>query len=173
MSYIGNSGSITINDGAVTTIKLADDAVTFAKMQNVSTSKVLGRTTSGTGDVEELALTNFALLASDQSWSGSQRATPVTDNDGSFDMNAANDFLCTPGGTVTLVFTNYVQGQRGCIYINNSTSDTVGITTSRLLGPSGLATTLSATGKYWLSYWCVDATGGAEIVLVTATPALS
>ena len=116
---------------------------------------------------------NTAKLNSDQSWSGSQRATPVTDNDGSFDMNAGNDFLCTPTGTITLVFTNYVQGQRGCIYINNTSNYTIGLTASRLLGPSGLATTLSATGKYWLSYWCVDATSSAEVVLVTATPALS
>jgi hypothetical protein len=34
-----------------------DDSVTFAKMQNIATAKVLGRFTAGTGDPEELATT--------------------------------------------------------------------------------------------------------------------
>jgi len=50
-------GAVTtakIADGAVTTAKLADDAVTFAKVQNIATGTLLGRSTAGTGDVEEL-----------------------------------------------------------------------------------------------------------------------
>ena len=47
----------TPSDGTVTTAKLADDAVTYAKMQNVSaTSRVLGRKTAGAGDAEECTL---------------------------------------------------------------------------------------------------------------------
>ena len=41
-------------DGSVTTAKLADDAVTFAKTQNIATQRILGRTTAGSGDIEEL-----------------------------------------------------------------------------------------------------------------------
>lgn len=130
-------------------------------------------TSSDIGSTVQAYDANTAKTNADQSWSGSQRATPVTDNDGSFDMNAANDFLCTPTGTITLVFTNYVQGQRGSIYINNTSNYTVGLTASRLLGPSTAATTLSATGKYWISYWCVDATSSAEVVLISVSPALS
>jgi hypothetical protein len=44
----------TVPDSSVTTAKLADDAVTFAKMQNIATARLLGRATAGTGDVEEL-----------------------------------------------------------------------------------------------------------------------
>ncbi len=44
-------------DGSTTTAKLADDAVTYAKMQNVSaTSRILGRKTALAGDVEEMTL---------------------------------------------------------------------------------------------------------------------
>lgn len=43
-----------IVDGAVTTPKLAANAVTFAKMQDIATARFLGRTTAGSGDVEEL-----------------------------------------------------------------------------------------------------------------------
>lgn len=41
-------------DDSVTTAKIANDAVTFAKIQNIATARVLGRTTAGSGDVEEL-----------------------------------------------------------------------------------------------------------------------
>lgn len=43
-----------IASSAVTTTKIADDAVTFAKLQNIATSKVIGRTTAGSGDAEEV-----------------------------------------------------------------------------------------------------------------------
>ena len=48
-----------IDDSAVTTAKLATSSskstgVTFAKMQHISTDKILGRTSSGEGDVQEI-----------------------------------------------------------------------------------------------------------------------
>ena len=99
----------------------------------------------------------------DQSWTGSQRATPTTDNDGSFDMNAAMDFLCTPTAGFTLTFTNIVQGQRGSIYLVNGSNYAIAAAgTSKVT--SALLTTVSATGEYWLSYWSPDGTN----VLVTA-----
>jgi len=51
-----HSGEVTsVADGAQT---IANDAVTYAKMQNVSaTDKVLGRATAEAGDVEEIACT--------------------------------------------------------------------------------------------------------------------
>lgn len=46
-------------DSQVATAKIADGAVTYAKMQDVSaTSRILGRKTSGAGDVEELTLSD-------------------------------------------------------------------------------------------------------------------
>jgi Repeat of unknown function (DUF5907) len=43
---------------------VATDAVTYAKMQNVSaTSRVLGRVTAGAGDVEELTAANLTTIA--------------------------------------------------------------------------------------------------------------
>lgn len=42
-------------DGAVTTAKVADGAVTLAKVANIATARVLGRTTAGSGVVEELS----------------------------------------------------------------------------------------------------------------------
>jgi hypothetical protein len=50
------SNSTTIANNAVTTVKIADDQVTFAKMQNIATDRLLGRDTAASGDPEELTV---------------------------------------------------------------------------------------------------------------------
>jgi hypothetical protein len=53
---------VKLNNSAVTTNKLADDAVTYAKMQDINSGKVLGRLSSGSGNVEELNLGIIPLV---------------------------------------------------------------------------------------------------------------
>ncbi|MES3037882.1 MAG: hypothetical protein V4736_08250, partial [Bdellovibrionota bacterium] len=45
-----------IADTAVTTGKVADDAISFAKLQNLNSLRLLGRSTAGVGDAEELSI---------------------------------------------------------------------------------------------------------------------
>jgi hypothetical protein len=52
--------SDTTNWAAVAAVP--DDSVTFAKMQNIATAVILGRSTAGTGDVEELTGAQAAAL---------------------------------------------------------------------------------------------------------------
>ncbi len=53
------TGDVTTSGAAAT---IANDAVTFAKMQNIATNKLLGRGTASTGDIEEITLgTNLSL----------------------------------------------------------------------------------------------------------------
>ena len=97
--------------------------------------------TKGVGD---------ALLASDQTWTGSQRGTLVTDNDGSFDLNGGNNFFCTPAGNITLTFTNHTSGQSGYIlFVNSGHTISLAATTK---GDANLATTLTTAGTYLVSY---------------------
>ena len=57
----GNSGLVP--SGGVGTSNIADDAVTYAKLQNVSgTDKILGRDSSGAGVVEELTPANVRTM---------------------------------------------------------------------------------------------------------------
>lgn len=54
-----NSNALRLKDSGITTAKIADSSskttgVTFAKMQHVSTAKILGRVSASEGDVEEV-----------------------------------------------------------------------------------------------------------------------
>jgi hypothetical protein len=103
-----------------------------------------------------------------QAFSVSQRGTVTTDNDGSFDMNATNNFLCTPTSTVTLTFTNITAGQAGNIILVNSSNYTIGQAATTKVSATSLAA-ISATGTYWLSYYSPDGTN----VYVANTAALA
>jgi hypothetical protein len=63
---IGNAVNVnTPADGSVTTPKLADDAVTYAKMQNISaTLRLSGRKSAGAGDMEEISAAELRDLFS-------------------------------------------------------------------------------------------------------------
>lgn len=69
------TGDVTATAGGNATT-IANDAVTYAKIQNVSaTDKVLGRSTAGAGDVEEIACTAAGRALLDDADAGTQRTT--------------------------------------------------------------------------------------------------
>lgn len=108
-----------------------------------------------------------AKLDVDQSWSGSQRGAVTTDNDGSFDMNAGNNFSCTPSGGFTLTFTNITAGQSGYVLLINTGGHAITAASSTKVGASTLST-ISAAGTYLLSYL-----SNGTNVYVTASGALA
>lgn len=57
------STAISVPAGSVTTASIAADAVTFAKMQNISTGTLLGRTTAASGDPEQITPDSTLTLA--------------------------------------------------------------------------------------------------------------
>jgi len=58
-----------IQDGAVTTAKVANSAVSLAKIENIATSKVIGRTTAGTGTPELVSILDEDNMASNSATS--------------------------------------------------------------------------------------------------------
>ena len=90
-------------------------------------------------------------LATDQSWTGSQRATLVVDNDGSFDMDLGQNFKCTPAGGLTLTFTNFTDGQSGFIILVNSGGHAIARHSDTIADATFVAT-VSAAGTYIISY---------------------
>lgn len=74
----GDKGDITVS-GSGATFTIDNDVVTFAKMQNVSTNKLLGRATAGTGDVEEITLgTNLSYTGTTLNAAGGGGGNSVT-----------------------------------------------------------------------------------------------
>ena len=71
----GDKGDITVSaSGATWTVD--NDAVTYAKIQNVSaTDKLLGRSTAGAGDVEEIDCTAAGRALLDDADASAQRTT--------------------------------------------------------------------------------------------------
>jgi hypothetical protein len=53
LKWVTTSGDLSNSGGAFT---IANDAVTFAKMQNIATDSLVGRDTAGTGDPESITL---------------------------------------------------------------------------------------------------------------------
>lgn len=82
----------------VDTAEITNDAVTYAKVQNVTaTDKLLGRSTIGAGDVEEIACTAAGRALLDDAAASDQRTTLGL---GTIATQAANAVSIT-GGSVT------------------------------------------------------------------------
>lgn len=86
----GDYGDITVSGGGATWT-IDNGVVTYAKMQDVSaTDKLLGRSTAGAGDVEEITCTPFARTILDDANAAAVRTT-IGAGTGSGDMLGAND----------------------------------------------------------------------------------
>ena len=108
-----------------------------------------------------------AKLDVDQAWTGSQRSAFVTDNDGSFDMDAGQNFKCTPTALVNFTFTNITDGQSGYILLVNGSAYAHTKSTT-LKASSTLLTDIGAAGTFLVSY-IADGTN----VYLTSSQALS
>jgi len=131
---------------AIDATKIADGTVTSTEFQYINTLSSNAQTqinAKGVGD---------AVLANDQAWTGSQRATAVTDNDMSYDMNGGQNFISTPSGNAALTFTNITNGQSGFIKLINSGGHTISLHANSK-ADANLATTVTAAGTYLLSYF--------------------
>ena len=111
-------------------------------------------------------VTALVSLASDQSWSGSQRGTPSTVTDGTLDLDTANNFLYTPAGADVLEFSNETTGQSGFIKLINPSAYAISLG-SEVKAVSTFATDVSTAGTYLVTYFC-DGTN----VYVSASAAL-
>jgi hypothetical protein len=103
--------------------------------------------------VYEPADANTAKLDVDQTWTGAQRGTVTTDNDGSFDQSVSNNFSCTPSGNVTLTFTNHTAGQSGFVLFINTGGHTGNSLAATTKADSNFLTTINATGTYLIAYF--------------------
>jgi len=94
-----------------------------------------------------------AVLASDQSWSGSQRGTPQTITQGTLiDLDTGNNFLYTPAAADELSFANETTGQSGFIKLINPSGYTISLG-SEVKAVSTFATDVTVAGTYLVTYF--------------------
>lgn len=99
---------------------------------------------------------------------GRAEGTVTTDNDGGFDLNASNYFICTPSASLDITFTNETTGVAGTILLVNTTPQTITVGPDVFLSDADL-TAINSAGTYLLGFYCPDGTN----VYMSATPALT
>jgi len=147
-AIVSNNSSATEPSTTYAYMGWADTANDLYKVRNSANSAWVSVFTLSTGAI----ITGGLDLTTDQSWTGSQRGTVVTDNDGSFDMNGGNNFKCTPAGAITLTFTNITSGQSGFVLLVNSGGHTVSAHANSKVDATILAT-ISTAGTYLIGYF--------------------
>ena len=154
-SNVTAAGNLTLDvvgdiilDAAGNDIILKDNGTTFGQFTNDSGQLIIYN--AGSQMLKGNTGSN-ALFVAGVSVTGSARGTLTTDNDGSFDMNATNNFKCTPSGNFTLTFTNIVS-QSGNILLINSGGHTVSAHSNTKVDANILGT-ISTAGTYLLAYF--------------------
>jgi len=132
--YLQNTGVGEPSDLTVTTAKITDDAVTYSKIQNVSTTdRVLGRDSSGAGVIEEISPSSLRTMINvEDGATADQSASDIkTLLNSSGLVNAQIDASAAIAGSkITPDFgSQAISGGKISLYDNNSTSPTVLIAT--------------------------------------------
>jgi hypothetical protein len=145
------ASNVVITGGTFTGITAANIAGANISSGNAVLSNLSASNVTITGGTMS-NVSNVAYLDVDQTFSGSNRGAVTVDNDGSFDMNAGNNFQCTPNAAVTLEFTNITPGQSGFVLLDNTGAYTVSANSAVKVSTTALST-MSANGVYLMSYF--------------------
>jgi hypothetical protein len=117
----GDKGDITISSSG-TVLTIDNDAVTYAKIQNVSaTDRLLGRSSAGAGDVEEITCTSFGRSLIDDADAAAARTTLSVQPTASPAFTGTASFANT-GDVVPLTVTN--AGTANSFVVNDASGDT-------------------------------------------------
>lgn len=165
-SFTGAIGEVTVDtDKDVVVVHDGSTAGGFAMAKESDITNMLESTDIGSTVQGYDADTTKNDVAN--TFTASQRGTVTTDNDLSFDMDASNNFKCTPTANGTFTFTNITAGQSGNILLVNTTPQVISCASTTYISASDL-TAINVAGTYWLSYYS-DGTN----VYVSASQALT
>lgn len=155
------SGDVTIADGGAATI--ADDSVTFAKIQNAAANTIVVRDANSAGDLSAKAVTDTQILIGN--------GAGFTAASLSGDVTMANDGAVTIANNA--VETAMLATSLGTLGTNNFTGSFTGSFTGDGSGLTGIATTLgiegdSGTGTVDLTSQNLDVAGGTNLTSVAS-----
>jgi hypothetical protein len=165
---IGVGGGIEFNTGALrlsaftgdvtktaggTTLTIADDAVTYAKIQNVSaTNRFLGRITGGAGDVEELTGTQATTLL--DVFTDALKGLAPASGGGTSNFLRADGSWTAPGGAGHVIFNGADVGgltTRANLRVRNGLTATDSAPDTMVELGGALVQNTSITGTFWLT----------------------
>ena len=141
----------------------ADGTVTIANTVTNTDTKWDGGTTGLTASTGRTSLgldigsdvqaydADTAKTDTAQAWTLPQRTGLLTDNDGSFDLSAKQNFFCTPGGAKALTFANPQDGQSGYVKLVNAGAYVHTADTNTKIHADDL-TAIGAAGTFLLGY---------------------
>ena len=146
------SGTLPAGRYTDTTYSVQDGELSENSFTDADHTKLNGiEASADVTDATNVASAGAGMLTVDQAWTGSQRATLVTDNDGNFDLNAGQNFKCTPTAGLTLTFTNFANGQSGFIILVNSGGHAIA-RHGDTIADANFVATVSTAGTYIISY---------------------
>ena len=146
------TGNVTASGTGSVAATIADEAVTYAKMQHVSaTSRVLGRVSSGAGDVEELTGANLLSISGAVNAAGAiaaLEAEATVDLTGTLRFRSEMEVIATdPAPTVAESGKIFVMTNPGAIaFTLPSTSLTIG-TQYVIVNTAGADTNITPPGS--------------------------
>jgi len=153
-SASGTKGAVIVAGTSPVSVGYSSGTATVAVSDASTSAKGIASFASADFSVSSGAVSlEAAVPKTDETnaYTAPQRNALTVDNDGSFDMNATNNFKCTPSGNFTLTFTNHADGQSGYILLINSGGHTVSLH-ANTKGSATTAATLSTAGTYLVSY---------------------
>lgn len=172
----GAVGTAQLADGAVTTAKasnlgtaaIADDAITYAKIQNTTATNVLlGRSTAGAGNVEEVSCTAAGRALLDDADATAQRATlglgTLATQNGTFSGTFSGTSSGTNTGDQTITLTGDVTGSGTGSFAATIANDAV--TAGKIA--SNAVTTAKVADNAITGVKLAD---GSTVVVTNATP---
>jgi len=176
LTLAGTTPTLTIGDAGAEDTKIVFDGNArdfYIALDDSADDLVIGLgSTVGTTPAISIDENLLVTVKDDVKVDGRAVGHVITDNDGSFDLSAGNDFKCTPSGNFTLTFTNGDAGQSGNIFLINSGGHTVSAHGDIAINATAL-TALSTAGTYHLAYFCSVDSGTANTIAVSASGALT
>jgi hypothetical protein len=181
LGYVIDTGGYLTASNNLSDLTSASTARTNLGLGTAATTASTDYATAAQGTLADSALQSSDIGSSVQAYdvdtlkadtadtlTASFRGSVTTDNDLSFDMNATNNFSCTPTANGTLTFTNITAGQSGNIYLVNGSNYAISAAATTYISAADLSA-ISASGTYYLSYYSPDGTN----VMVSASAAVT
>ena len=109
------TGTMPVGNDGTGLSAITSGHVLYASGSNTIAAAAPGNTSGVQAYDADTAKTDVA-----QAWTLPQRTALLTDNDGSFDLSAKQNFFCTPGVAKTLTFANPQDGQSGYVKLVNA-----------------------------------------------------